>query len=263
MQGADVRCEYYREAISARMDGEDVPELGTPSDVDTAVEEHLAGCAECREYADRAAYVTRLARIRPAEPGPDLLPGVLAATPDGPRRRSRRTRVLDGVRAALGALGVGQLGLAVSGVVAGTAGHDGHGELAGASMAHFSHESAAWNLAIGVAFLWVATGPARRSDGLVPVVGAFVALLLALSALDLLAERVDASRLVGHGVVVAGLVLLVLHRRLGSGGGGTARDDRRHDAGTGPATAERRANPAGTARTVDGGLEPTARRTAA
>ncbi len=258
-----MRCEHYREAISARMDGEDVPELGTPSEADAAVEEHLAGCAGCRAYADRAAHVTRLARIRPAEPGPDLLPGVLAATPDGPPRRSRRTWVLDGVRAALAALGVGQLGLAVSGVVAGT-GHDGHGELAGASVAHFSHESAAWNLAIGVAFLWVATGPARRSDGLVPVVGAFVALLLALSALDLLAGRVDASRLVGHGLVVAGLVLLVLHRRLGSGGGGTAAgDDRRHDAGTGPATAARRAGPTGPARPVDGGLEPTARRPAA
>lgn len=256
-----MRCEDYREAISARMDGEDVPELGTPAEVDAAVEEHLAGCAGCREYADRAAHVTRLARIRPAEPGPDLLPGVLAATPDGPRRRSPRTWVLDGVRAALGALGVGQLGLAVSGVVAGT-GHDGHGELAGASIAHLSHESAAWNLAIGVAFLWVATGRARRSDGLVPVVGAFVALLLALSALDLLAGRVDASRLVGHGLVVAGLLLLVLNRRLGNGGGGTARDDRRHDAGTG-ATAERRAGRTEAARPLDGGLEPTAHRPAA
>jgi predicted anti-sigma-YlaC factor YlaD len=227
-----MRCEDFRDAISARMDGED------PGVEPGAVERHLDGCAACRAFSERAAHVTRLARIRPAEDVPDVLPGLLAALDAGESRpaprRTARAIARDAVRAALAALAVGQLAIALGGIVAATgAGPD---RLAGASMAHFSHESAAWNLALGVAFAWAATG-ARRAGGLVPVIGAFVALLVALSTLDVLAGHVTAGRLLGHLPVVAGLVLLLLHARLGRDGGGTtggriddAHGDRRPDA---------------------------------
>jgi predicted anti-sigma-YlaC factor YlaD len=107
----------------------------------------------------------------------------------------------------------------VAGVVGATAGAAGGSTLAGATMAHFSHESAAWNFAIGVAFLWAAA-VSRPAGGLVPVIGAFTGLLTVLSVADLLAGRVDATRLAGHLVVAAGLLLLLLHRRLSDHGDG-------------------------------------------
>jgi hypothetical protein len=126
-------------------------------------------------------------------------------------------------------------------------------------MTHFSHESAAWNLAIGVAFGWAASGAARRTSGLVPVIGAFVALLVALSALDLLAGNVTPGRLAGHLPVIIGLALLWLHARLGRDGGGTTaagHDDR-------PSGGRRRDPGFGGTRSGDGGLQPSAHHRAA
>jgi predicted anti-sigma-YlaC factor YlaD len=126
-------------------------------------------------------------------------------------------------------------------------------------MTHFSHESAAWNLALGVAFLWAASGAGRRAGALVPVVGAFVGLLVALSVLDLLAGHVAAGRLLGHLPVVAGLLLLLLRDRLGRDGGGTSR-------GTRPAGASDAGVPDADVRDGgpgDSGLRPTAQHRAA
>jgi len=244
------------------MDGEDPAGSGGPDEV----ERHLAGCPGCRGFADRAAHVTRLVRIRPAEPLPDVLPGLLAALDAGVARpappRGWRVRARDAVRLALAVLGAGQLALALSGVVAAAGATGGAGRLAGASMTHFSHESAAWNLALGVAFLWAASGTARRANGLVPVIGAFVALLVALSALDLLAGHVEVGRLLGHAPVVAGLVLLLVHRRLGRGGGGTAAAPEADPVrGTEPVRYDRRDG--GQDDQDGGGLQPTAQHRAA
>jgi predicted anti-sigma-YlaC factor YlaD len=249
-----MRCEDVRDAISARMDGED------PGMEAAEVEGHLDGCADCRAFSERAAHVTRLARIRPAEDHPDVLPGLLAALDAGESRpaprRTGRAIARDAVRAALAVLAVGQLALALSGIIAATgAGPD---QLAGASMAHFSHESAAWNLALGVAFGFAATGT-RRAGGLVPVIGAFVAVLVTLSALDVLAGHVTAGRLLGHLPVIIGLVLLLLHARLGRDGGGTSATG--PDEGTGGG----RHGDAefGGRRFGDGGLQPSAHHRAA
>jgi len=250
-----MRCEDCRDAISARMDGED------PGVDAGAIDRHVEGCAACRAFSERTAQVTRLARVRPAEDVPDVLPGLLAALDAGESRpaprRTWRALARDAVRAALAVLAVGQLALALSGIVA--AAGAGPAELAGASMAHLSHETAAWNLALGVAFAWAASG-ARRAGGLVPVIGAFVALLVALSTMDLLAGHVEAGRLAGHVPVVVGLVLLLLHARLGRRGGGTAArtgPEPAADAGTGRDEGSRGDGFAG------GGLQPTAQHRAA
>lgn len=210
-RGNTMACGDCQDAISARLDGEDLP--GESEQVDV----HLERCAGCRAFAGRAAQVTRLTRTRTVEPVPDLVAAVLAAAPEPVRLRR-----VDAVRLALAAVGIGQFALAVSGVLAGVD-HHGGVELAGASVVHFSHESSAWNLALAVGFLWVAVSGARTA-GLVPVVGSFVGVLAVLSLLDVLGGRVDPSRLLTHGLVVAGFVLLVVPRRIsGDGGGGTGR----------------------------------------
>jgi predicted anti-sigma-YlaC factor YlaD len=51
-------CDGAREAISARIDGED------PGLPDGALDAHLAGCTACRSWRQSAHAVTRLVRIR-------------------------------------------------------------------------------------------------------------------------------------------------------------------------------------------------------
>jgi predicted anti-sigma-YlaC factor YlaD len=106
-------------------------------------------------------------------------------------------------------------GTALTGAVAG--GHaammgmaaDGHTSILGADLAHMSHESAAWNLALGVAFL-VGAGWTRHLAGTLPVLGSFVLVLSLVSALDLISGNVDPARVGSHLLVVAGLGLIVL-----------------------------------------------------
>ncbi|MGD9525229.1 zf-HC2 domain-containing protein [Pseudonocardia sp.] len=222
-------CRECREIVSARLDGEAGPEEVGGADA------HLAQCPPCREFVERAARITRLARMAPVVPGPDLTDAVAAAldaagsaagpsagsaaaaagpTP-GPRTSEAqgadrmRRRLPDLVRLGLGGVAAGQVALVVSGVVAVGQAQHGGGQLAGASSAHLVHESSAWNLALGVAFAVVAASRTRPA-GLVPVVGAFLGLLGLLSVLDVLSNRVDPGRLVGHVPVLAGFLLLLL-----------------------------------------------------
>lgn len=61
-----VNCTQCREALSARLDGED--DGAQPG----AVEAHLATCFGCCRFADEAARVTKLARTALATPVPDI-----------------------------------------------------------------------------------------------------------------------------------------------------------------------------------------------
>lgn len=252
-----MRCQECRESISARLDGEYSPD-------EVAADEHLAGCPGCRRFADDAARVTRLARTRPAEAVPDLTSAALAAWDAGaapsPPRRRRGRRAL---RAGLAGAAVGQLGLALSGVLAsGGAPHHGP-ELGGATLAHLSHETAAWNLALGVAFGWAAMNGSRSVRALVPVIGAFVGVLALLSLSDLVAGQVEPGRLVSHAVVAVGLVLLLLHRA------GGRDDDGRSVVGTDPIADRTMREPPAigpdfprAGRGEGAGLDPTGRRVA-
>lgn len=219
-----MRCDRCRETVSARLDGE-APDTGDGPE--SAVDAHLARCADCRAWADRAAAVTRLARTGAAQAGPDLADPVVAASRTL-RPVVRRRRAGIAVRSGLALVGAGQLVLAAAAVAgAATLDHDGR-HTGGASIAHAVHETSAWNLAIGIGFLAVAWSGGRLVAGLLPVTGAFVGVLAVLSAVDLVAGRVDPERLATHALVVAGFVLLLLHRRvLGDDGGSARRRDRR------------------------------------
>ncbi|OLR91983.1 zf-HC2 domain-containing protein [Actinokineospora bangkokensis] len=203
-----MECLTCREALSARLDGEDEPVPAERTD------EHLAGCPACRDWQARAVAGARLLRVRPAARVPDLTDRVLAEAAVPPRTRDLLPRGL------LGVVAVAQLGLALSQVF-GSSGHGAHPEAT-----HLFNESTAWNLALGIGFYWTAWRP-RTAGSALPILTGFVLVLLAYSAHDLLTGAAPVGRVLGHGLVVAGLVLMfVLHRsQRGPTPGTTATED--------------------------------------
>ena len=195
-----VGCDGYREALSARLDGEETPAERA------ALDAHLATCAGCRGWWDDAAAVNRLVRTGPALAGVDVTEAVLPAAP-GPWRG----RLAVALRVVLGVLGIAQLVLGMLQITVLRTPEPAalHGTTVdGATPGHLWHESAAWNLAVGAAFLWIA---ARRGRpvGVVPLLTAFVAALVLLSAGDVIGGRVEAARLASHGFVVTGYLLVL------------------------------------------------------
>lgn len=206
--------------LSAQLDGEDDLALRP------AVDEHLAGCAGCREWLDRAAAVNRLTRTGPVATVPDLTAAILAALPaasekapeKAPEERPRRWWRIPAAAVlyvALGVVGTVQLILGLTQVGGGASAGHAHLGLS-ATPGHLWHESAAWNVAVGAGYLFIALRRTRPT-GLVPMLTAFVAMLLLLSITDLTGGRVDVARLVGHGFVILGYFLVVALSR-GAGG---------------------------------------------
>ncbi|GAA3272578.1 zf-HC2 domain-containing protein [Dactylosporangium vinaceum] len=189
-----MECERYREALSARLDGEDEPIEPALTDA------HLAACPACRTWEHDAMAVTRLVRLQPLPGTPPPVPTLLAGFKRGHRRLVLALRVL------LGVFGLAQfmLGIAQAATAASTNHLHGSG--------HVFHESAAWNVAIGAGFAWIATRRATPS-GALPMLTAFVALLVLLSASDLMNGTVETTRLISHGFVLAGYgIVLALSR---------------------------------------------------
>ena len=203
-----MACERWRELLSAQLDGED-----DPADRQR-IDEHLAGCAGCREWLDRAATVNRLTRTGvPA--APDLTASILAALPAPVERPWRRLPLAAALYVALAGVGAVQLILGLGQVGGGALGTHVHAGL-DATPGHLWHESAAWNVAVGAGYLFIALRRTRPS-GLVPMLTAFVGMLLLLSLNDLTAGRVDAERLVSHGFVILGYLLVVSLSRIPGG----------------------------------------------
>jgi predicted anti-sigma-YlaC factor YlaD len=199
-----VACEPFRDALSARLDGE------APGMAPARLDGHLAGCPSCRDWQEAAAEVTRRARLVPAPRVPDVTAAVLAALPPA---RPRRRWVDAGLRLALLAAGAGQLAVALPALTAGT----------GAAMAaptHLTHETAAWNLGLAACFLVVAARP-RLAAGSLPFLLPFTAVLVWVTVGDLGAGHVHAERAGLHLVLVVGAALvglLALRGRTARGG---------------------------------------------
>jgi predicted anti-sigma-YlaC factor YlaD len=203
-----MACERWREMLSAQLDGEGEP-AGT-----ALVDEHLAGCAGCRQWLERAATVNRLTRTGVGVPGPDLTETIMAALPaPAPRKWPRLTTALYVVLAVVGAvqliLGLNQIGGGVAGAAHLHTGVD-------ATPGHLWHESAAWNVALGAGYLFIALRRTRPA-GLMPMLTAFVGMLLLLSVNDLTGGRVDATRLVSHGFVILGYLLIATLSKIPAG----------------------------------------------
>lgn len=189
-------CTPFREAISARLDGEP---LGMPAG---ALERHLDSCPDCVAWSERAALATRRARLAPAPVVPDLTGAVLTALPrelPGAAAAARARLVDTGLRLALLAVGVAQAGIAWPVLVTGPG--------AMGAPTHMAHETGAWNLAVAAAFLAVAAAP-RLAAGALPFLVSFTALLVPVTLADLGAGHVHADRALTHLLLVAGVVLV-------------------------------------------------------
>jgi predicted anti-sigma-YlaC factor YlaD len=191
-----MQCAPFREAISARLDGE--PLGMAPRSLD----EHLAGCRSCSSWAQAAATVTRRARLAPAPAVPDLTAQVLGALPrelPGARVAARARLVETGLRLALVAVGVAQAGLAWPSLSGG----------AGAMSApmHMAHETGAWNLGVAAAFLAVAAAP-RLAAGALPFLATFATLIAVVTVRDLGSGHVHTDRAVAHVLLVLGVLLV-------------------------------------------------------
>jgi predicted anti-sigma-YlaC factor YlaD len=185
-----VRCDRFREAVSARLDGEP---LGMSA---ATLDAHLASCPDCAGWADQAARATRLTRLD-ARPVPDLADAIAVRVAQPARRVLRRRHLL---RLGLVLAGIAQLAIGLPALT---------GDSLGMAMStHGAHEAAAWNLAIGAAFVATALVP-RRAAGLIPLLGTFLVILAALSARDFAAGSVTAARLATHLAALIGLALLI------------------------------------------------------
>lgn len=206
-----MTCEGCRDGISAAMDGESWPEQ------DAAVEDHLHGCAACREWQLGAEAANRALRLRPAEAVPDLSSTVTAALlaerPGRVRAAARRWGfvVTPGPttwRVALGVLALAQLTLGLSELLGAA-----HGLPAPSNAdAHIFNESSAWNAALGVGFAGAAMWP-RLAAGLLPTLGIFSVILLGLSVADLVNGHVGVGRISTHVVLFAGFAVMLMVNR--------------------------------------------------
>ena len=191
-----MRCTTFREALSARLDGE-AP--GVPAE---EVDAHLAGCADCRSWVDAAAAlaaaVDRAPRDRVA-----LDPALLAALTAPPDAAS--TGLLSTVewRVVLAVIAVAQVVVAWPGVLL----HDGHASV------HLAHELTAWDMGLAAGFLVAALLPAR-AWGMLPLATVLVACMVVTSVLDTLSGHALLGRELVHALEVAGLgAVWVLARR--------------------------------------------------
>ena len=210
-----MRCDRFREAISARIDGE---ETGLPGGV---LDEHLRVCADCRAWQQRAHVATRHARLGGLFPGHDLTPRVLAAVPAAATGRRRRITQ----RAGLAAAAVAQLAITVPLLLLG------HDHDAGA---HAAHELGAFDLSLAIAFAVGAVRPALAA-GLAWPCAIAAAGLTGTAVIDLIGGQTPGADEAQHLVAAAGALLLIWQSRTNGRkpAEGTA-DASRTEAGTGP-----------------------------
>lgn len=187
-------CDSAREAVSARIDGE-------ASEVaDVVLDDHLASCAACRGWQQRAHAMTRRARLGGAFLSHDLAPLVMAAVP-APAARSRRRAVQ---RGALLVLALAQLAIAAPMLILG------HDREAGV---HAAHELGSFNLALAVAFAAGAVRP-KLSAGLAWPCAIAAAGLVVTALADLFSGQALGTDEAMHLVAVAGAALLAWQSRL-------------------------------------------------
>ncbi|MFL6121865.1 hypothetical protein [Actinophytocola sp.] len=124
-------CEHFREALSARLDNEEVADHPTDA--------HMEHCADCAFWYEAAALITRRTRTSAVVAWPDVADAVLARVPSGAERSWSRLRL------ALGGVGVLQCGTGVL------------------TLAGSGPDAGAWQLALGAAVLTLAALLGRTS----------------------------------------------------------------------------------------------------
>ncbi|MEV7225614.1 hypothetical protein AAFH96_24960 [Polymorphospora sp. 2-325] len=118
------------------------------------------------------------------------------------------------LRVVLGVLGLAQFLLGAAQIGGLTATGHLHGVTGVEGANHLWHESAAWNVALGAGFAWIALRRVRPT-GILPTLTAFVVVLTLLTTDDLIGGRVEFTRVLSHSLIVLGfLVVLALSRVL-------------------------------------------------
>lgn len=179
-------CEPYRDALSARADGEAAP-VG-----EADLRAHLDDCTTCTTYAASVGDLARRTRVVPAEAVPDLTASILAAVETPDARRGR----FDQLRGLLALVGVMQLVLAVPALLA-----------AGPVVTHVTREVGIFEVALGIGFLVAARRPAR-AGGLLPVAAVVAGLVTLTSLGDVLAGTTTWVQETAHLLEVLGTALL-------------------------------------------------------
>ena len=191
-----MRCTTFREAFSARLDGEDT---GLP---DTHVDSHLAGCADCRTWVAGATALASIVNRAPRDQ-PALDPALLASLTAPPDEARSGLLATSEWRIVLGLIAVAQLVVSFPGLLL----QDGHASV------HLAHELTAWDMGLAVGFLVAAVLPAR-AWGMLPMAVVLVACMTGTSLVDALSGHALLGREMVHGLELAGLgVLWVLARR--------------------------------------------------
>jgi predicted anti-sigma-YlaC factor YlaD len=191
-----MRCSRFREALSARLDGED------PAVPETRIDGHLATCPDCRRWAAAAGSLPARTEAPVAATTPD--PGVLAALlEEGRPGRTPLVSVREW-RIALATIAAVQLLVtAWPGLLSG-----------GHASAHLAHMLTSWNLGLAIGFLFLAWQPSR-AWGSLPLVALLVACLMGASVLDLFSGDPLLGRGSVHLLELAGLgCLWMLARRM-------------------------------------------------
>ncbi len=225
-----MECDRAREAISARIDGEDTALPGG------ALDAHLADCARCRTWQQRAHAVTRRARLGGSFLDQDLTPRVLAAmTVAGPAGAGTRAVRCHGLvqRGGLAVVAVAQLAITVPLLILG---HD-HG--AGVRAAH---ELGSFDLALAIAFAVGAIRPAL-SAGLAWPCGIAAAGLAGTAVAELIGGQAIGADDAQHLIAVAGAVLLFWQARTAGASGRAALATAPAQVGDRPAAGPRAVRP--------------------
>lgn len=185
-------CARYRDAISARFDGED------PGRPEPELDAHLKRCPACAAFAAALAIPTLGAGVRP-EPAVDRTAAILAALGRADQEATSTSSALAGLRFALALLGVVAIGVAGVAMVAGDP----------SVPAHTSRHVAAFEIALGVGFLTAALRP-RTAVGLLPLVATLGLLIVAGAVHDVASGAVGGGGEAQHVVEIAGVLVLWL-----------------------------------------------------
>lgn len=183
-------CTDARTAISARLDGEDLPHEAR------TLRAHLAACAVCRAWEVDAAVMHRRTRVGTAPAVSDLTARVLAATATTGDAGGSVSSPDLALRVGLAVVALVQIGIAAPGLLL--------GEDAGLP-AHTARHLGSFAVALGIGFLVAAWRPALAA-GLLPVVTALAALIVVTSILDVASGRAAATNETAHTTELVGLV---------------------------------------------------------
>lgn len=176
-------CDSARTLISARIDGE------ASGDERASIDEHVAGCADCRAWELSAHDLRRTMVLRQEVPPAHLADSIVA------RLAVPQTGPGEWVRYALGVVAASLVVLNLP-LLVGLA--DG---------GHQSRHLGTFGVALGIGLLWAAWQP-ERAAGLVPLAGALGAATLVSAAIDVGAGRTAAVTEASHLLELIGLGLL-------------------------------------------------------